>query len=111
MLILIILVYKYMMDSRRQATFLFLYQSAMASVDLVDHFSRFVVIHADGEEVPISFPLGNDGMVVITTIHFGLQFQLNIDSLYIDEEVFDLITRDLSHIVGQLLVGNGDGKH
>jgi hypothetical protein len=53
-------------------------------------------------------------VAVITTIRLGLQFQLNIDSLHINEEVFDLVTRDLSHTIGQLPMSNhcnGDGKH
>jgi hypothetical protein len=88
-----------------------LYQSAMASVNLADHLSRFVVIRVDGEGVPISFPLGSDGMAVVTTLCLGLRFQLNIDSLHIDKEVNDSVTRDLSHTIGQLLVCNRDGKH
>jgi hypothetical protein len=35
---------------------------------------------------------------------------LNIDSLYIDEEVFDSVTGDLSYTVGQLPIYNRDGK-
>jgi hypothetical protein len=35
---------------------------------------------------------------------------LNIDFLHIDEEVFDSVTGNLSHTVGQLPVCNGDGK-
>jgi hypothetical protein len=64
-----------------------LYQSTMASVNLVDHLSSFAVPRADGEGVPISCPLGSDGIAVVTTICLGLWFQLNIDSLHIDEEV------------------------
>jgi hypothetical protein len=88
-----------------------LYQSAMASENLVDHLSSFVVIRADGEGVPISLLLGSDGIVVVIAIRLGLRFQLNIDSLHIDEEVSDSVTRNLSHTIGQLLVCNGDGKH
>jgi hypothetical protein len=74
----------------------------MASVKLAGHVSRFAVIRVDGEGFPISFPLGN---------RLSLWFQLNINSLHIDEEVYDSMTGDLSYIVGQLLVCNGDGKH
>jgi hypothetical protein len=87
-----------------------LYQSAMASVNLADHLSSFVVIQADGEGIPISFPLGSDGIAVIIAIRLGLWLQLNIGSLHIDEEVFDSVTRDLSHTFSQLPVYNGDGK-
>jgi hypothetical protein len=84
-----------------------LYQSAIASVKVGDQTSGFVVIRVDGEEVSILFPLGSDGIAVVTTIRLSLRFQLNKDSLHIDEEVYDSV----SHTIGQLLVCNGDGKH
>lgn len=49
-------------------TIFFLYHCAMASLNLVDCQSRFAIIGTDGEGVPISFPLGSDGLAVITTI-------------------------------------------
>jgi hypothetical protein len=88
-----------------------LYQSVMASVNLADHVSRFAVIRADGEGVPISFPLGSDGIAIVTTIRLNLRFQLNMDSLHIDKEVYDSVTGELSHTIGQLPVCNKDGKH
>jgi hypothetical protein len=88
-----------------------LYQSAMASMNLADYLSSFALIQADGEGVLISFPLGSDGIAVVTIIRLGLRFQLNIDSLHIDKEVFDLVTGDLYHTICQLFVCNGDGKH
>jgi hypothetical protein len=83
----------------------------MASVNLANHVSRFVVIRADGEGVPISFPLGSDGIAVVTAIRLSLRFQLNVDSLHIDEEAYDSGSGELSHTIGQLPVCNGDGKH
>jgi hypothetical protein len=83
----------------------------MASMSLADDYSSYAIIRADGEGVPISFPLGSDGMAVVIAICLGLWSQLNIDSLYIDEEVFDLVIGDLYYTVGQLPVYNGNGKH
>jgi hypothetical protein len=34
-----------------------------------------------------------------------------MDSLHIDEEVYDSVTGELSHTIGQLPMCNGDGKH
>jgi hypothetical protein len=34
-----------------------------------------------------------------------------MDSLHVDEEVYDLVTGELSHTIGQRPVYNGDGKH
>jgi hypothetical protein len=36
---------------------------------------------------------------------------LNIASLYIDEEVFDSVSDDVSHTIGQIPMCNRDGKH
>jgi hypothetical protein len=61
----------------------------MAFVNVADQVSGFAVIRLDGSGVPISFPLGSDGIAVVTTICLGLRFQLKVDSLHIDEEVYD----------------------
>jgi hypothetical protein len=47
----------------------------------------------------------------VSAIRLGLRFQLNIASLHIDEEVFDSVSGDVTHIIGQIPVYNGDGKH
>jgi hypothetical protein len=83
----------------------------MASAKLGDQTSGFAVIRADGEGVPVSFPLGSDGIAVVTAICLSLRFQLNVDSLHIDREVYDSMTGELSHTIGQLHVYNGNGKH
>jgi hypothetical protein len=83
----------------------------MASVKVGDQTSGFAVIQADGEGVPISFPFGSDGIAIVTAIRLSLRFQLNKDSLHIDEEVYDSVNGELSHTIGQLPVCNGDGKH
>jgi hypothetical protein len=74
----------------------------MASVNL---------ICADGEGVPISFPLGNDGLAFVSVIHLGLWFHLNIASLPINKEVLDSVFGDVTHTIGQIPICNGDGKH
>jgi hypothetical protein len=71
----------------------------------------FATIRADGDGVPISFPVGTDGLASISAVRFGLRFQLNIASLYIDEEVFDSVFGNVTHTIGQIPMCNGDGKH
>jgi hypothetical protein len=70
-----------------------------------------MVFRADGDGVPISFPLGSDGLALVSAVRIGLWFQLNIASLHIDEEVFDSVSGDVSHTIGQIPMCNGDGKH
>jgi hypothetical protein len=48
---------------------------------------------------------------LVSAIRLGLRFQLNIASLHIDKEVFDSVSGDVTHTIGQIPVCNGDGKH
>jgi hypothetical protein len=60
----------------------------MAPENIGPFCTSFAIIRADGDGVPISFSLGSDGLALVLAVHLGLQFQLNIASLHIDEEVF-----------------------
>jgi hypothetical protein len=86
-------------------------QCKMAFESVGPFCTSFATIQADGDGVPISFPLGNDGLASVSAVHLGLRFQLNIASLNIDEEVFDSVSGDVTYIIGQIPVCNGDGKH
>jgi hypothetical protein len=83
----------------------------MAYENIGPFCTSFAIIRADGDGVPISFPLGCDGLASVSAICLGLRFQLNIASLHIDEEVFDSLSSDVTHTIGQIPVCNGDGKH
>jgi hypothetical protein len=85
-------------------------QCKMASESVGPFRTSFATIQADGDGVPISFPLGSDGLASVSAICLGLRFQLNIASLHIDEEVFDSVSGDVTHTIGQIPVCNGDGK-
>jgi hypothetical protein len=50
-------------------------------------------------------------LALVSTVCLGLRFQLNIALLYIDKEVFDSVSGDITHTIGQIPVCNGDGKH
>jgi hypothetical protein len=73
--------------------------------------TSFATIRAYGDGFPISFPVGTDGLASVSVVRLGLWFQLNIASLYIDEEGFDSVSSDVTHTIGQIPVCNGDGKH
>jgi hypothetical protein len=82
----------------------------MASLILGDTHSRFSVIYANDDSVPISFPLGSDGLAVVTSLRLSLRFRLNEDFMFIDEEVYDALSKDLFQTIGQSLVCDGDSK-
>jgi hypothetical protein len=72
----------------------------MASHSPCDTQSRLAVIYCEGEGVPISFPLGNDGVVLVTSLRLSLRFQMSENFMFIDEEVYDTQSGDLIHTIG-----------
>jgi hypothetical protein len=70
-------------------------QCKMASESIGPFYTSFATIRADGDGVPISFPLGSDGLA----------------SLHIDKELFDSVSGDVTHTIGQIPMCIGDGKH
>jgi hypothetical protein len=82
----------------------------MASLSHGNTHSRFAVICADGEGVPISFPMGNDGFALITSLRLSLRFQFNEEFMFIDEEVFNAYSGDLIHTIGKSLVSDRSSK-
>jgi hypothetical protein len=61
----------------------------MASHNLCDTHPRLAIIYSEAKGVPISFPLGNDGVALVTSIRLSLRFQMSEDFMFIDEEVYD----------------------
>jgi hypothetical protein len=67
-----------------------------------DTHPRLVVIYSDHNGVPISFPLGNDGVALVTSLRLSLRFQMS--------EVYDAQSGDLIHTIGQSPVCDRDTK-
>jgi hypothetical protein len=86
-------------------------QYKMASESIGPFCTSFATIRANGDGVPVSFPLGSEGLASVSAVYLGLWFQLNIASLHIDKEVFDSVSSDVTHTIGQIPMSNGDGKH
>jgi hypothetical protein len=61
----------------------------MASHNPCDTHPRLAIIYPDGEVVPVSFPLNNDGIVLVTSLRLSLRFQMCEDFMFINEEVYD----------------------
>jgi hypothetical protein len=78
----------------------------MATLNPSDTYPSYVVIHADGQGVPLSFPLRNDGLVLVISLRFGL----SEDFMFLDEEVYDRQSGDLINTIEQSPVCDGDSK-
>jgi hypothetical protein len=61
---------------------------------------RLIVICATDELVPISFPLGNDELTIITSLRLSLRFRLSEDFMFIDKEVYDALSGDSIQTIG-----------
>jgi hypothetical protein len=73
----------------------------MAAQNSPDTHLRFAVIYCEVGGVPISFPLGIDGVAHVTSLRLSLRFQMSEDFIFIDEEVYDAQSGDLIHTIGQ----------
>jgi hypothetical protein len=82
----------------------------MASANPCDTHPRLAVIFSEVGGVPISFPLGSDGVAHVTALRLSLRFQMSEDFMFIDEEVYDAQSGDLIHTIGQSPVCDGDSK-
>ena len=82
----------------------------MASPNPCETHPMLAVIYLDGVGVPISFPLGSDGVAHVTSLRLSLRFQLSEDFMFIDEDVYDANSGDLTHTIGQSPVCDGDSK-
>ena len=83
----------------------------MASPNPCETHPMLAVIYLDGVRVPISFPLGSDGVAHVTSLRLSLRFQLSEDFMFIDEEVYDANSGDLIHTISQSPVCNKGSKH
>jgi len=70
--------------------------------------NNMVVIRANGEGVPVVFPVGEDGLAIVSELRIGLQFQLMYGSIHLDEEYFDPKSGILSHTISQVPSSTGD---
>jgi hypothetical protein len=81
----------------------------MAAHNSPDTHLRFAVIYYEVGGVPISFPLGIDGLAHVTSLRLSLRFQLNEDFMFIDKEVY-VQSGDLIHTIGQSPGSDGASK-
>jgi hypothetical protein len=83
----------------------------MTALSVDDSHPSYVEIRVDGEGVPITFPVGSDGLALVTALCLSLQFQLKAMSLHIDEDIYDTKSGDLIHTISQSPVCIGNGKY
>jgi hypothetical protein len=63
----------------------------MAAHNSPDTHLRFAVIYCEVGGVPISFPLGIDGVAHVTSLRLSLRFQMSEDFMFIDVATQDRV--------------------
>ena len=71
-------------------------------------FSNMVVVTADGEDVPMLFPVDDYGVAEVSAFRLGLRFHLKPQSIHVDEEIFLFELGLLSHIIVHIPVTVGE---
>jgi hypothetical protein len=83
----------------------------MAALNDGNSHSSYAIIYADGDGVPVSFPVGNDGLACVTSLRLSLRFWFSENFMFVDEEVYDALSGDLINTIEQPPVCDGDSKH
>jgi hypothetical protein len=55
------------------------------------------VLYADGIRVPLTFRMQDDGLAYVTSQCLSLQFGFREDTIIVDEDIFDVVTSELTH--------------
>ena len=71
----------------------------MAPLNNGSSHSSFAVISANSDGIPLSIPLGNDGLARDTSLRLNLRFWLSEDFMFLDEKVYDALSGDLINTI------------
>ena len=66
-----------------------------------------VIISVEGNAVPIMFPVEDDGYANVSACRLALRFHMILESIFIDQNIFNPESGVLSHIIGQTPTPSG----
>ena len=69
----------------------------MASTSFVLDLVNMVEIRAHGFGILLFLPVDDFGLVVVSSFRLSIRFKLLASSIWIEHELLDLVTPDLSH--------------
>src|ERR1700738_2101019 len=61
-----------------------------------------VVLYVHGVGVPLTFQKDEDGLAIVTAQRLSLRFGFREDTIIVDEDVFDVVTSELTHTLGRV---------
>ena len=71
---------------------------------------KMVVISVKGDDVPIMFPVEDDGYADVSSCRLALRFHMIPDSIYIDQNIYDPASGVLSHTISQTPTRTSAGR-
>ena len=63
---------------------------------------EMVVLYAHGVRVPLTFRMEDDGLAYVTLERLSLWFGFREDTISVEENIFDDLTSELTHMIGRL---------
>ena len=60
------------------------------------------VLYADGMRVPLTFRMEENGLAYVTSQRLSLRFGFREDTIVVDEDIFDVVTSELTHTLGRV---------
>lgn len=66
-------------------------------------------VRGDGSSIPISFPCNDDGVACVSALILSIRFNLNLSSLWVEEELFDSDGGQLVSTIMQLKIKSEEG--
>ena len=60
------------------------------------------VLYANGVTVPLTFRMQEDGLAYVTSQRLSIRFGFREDTIIVDEEIFDVVTSELTHTLGRV---------
>lgn len=68
------------------------------------------LINVEGAGVPTSLPILDEDLAVVSALSLGFTFDFQAQTKHVNEEVFDVLSRELTHTIRQFSSPNEDGK-
>ena len=63
---------------------------------------ELAVLYVHGVRVPLTFRMEKDGLAIVTAQRLSLRFGFREDTIIVDEDVFDVVTSELTHTLGRV---------
>jgi hypothetical protein len=60
------------------------------------------VLYVDGVRVPLAFRMLEDGLTFVSSQRLSVRFGFREDTIIVDEDIFDAVTLELTHTLGQV---------